>query len=96
MVAGYGASCYNPFGMRQPPKSDPVPPSREGKNTITTLMLDMADTTWRMFVPVVGLLLVGRYIDTITGTKPLLMLTGALLGSLVAWALIRRQLKRDS
>jgi hypothetical protein len=80
--------------MRQPPKSDPVPQPRDSENTIATLMLDMADTTWRMFVPIVGLLLVGRYVDTKTGTKPLLMLMGAFIGSLIAWALIRKQLKK--
>lgn len=56
----------------------------------------MADTTWRMFIPIVGLLLVGRDVDTRLGTKPLLMLVGAAIGALIAGALIRKQLKRGS
>lgn len=54
----------------------------------------MADTTWRMFVPIVGLLLAGRYVDTMTGTKPLLMLLGAVIGTGIAALLIKSQLKR--
>lgn len=56
----------------------------------------MADTTWRMFIPIVGLLLVGREVDTRLGTKPLLMLAGAAIGAAIAAVLIKRQLKRDS
>lgn len=82
--------------MRQSPKPDPVPPSDSGQNAIAVLMRDMANTTWRMFVPIVGLLLVGRYFDTKWDTKPFLMLTGALVGSAIAWALIASQLKKTS
>lgn len=63
------------------------------KSAIAPVLLDMADTTWRMFVPTIGLLLVGRHFDVQYGTKPWLMLAGAVLGSLVAAMLIRNQLK---
>lgn len=56
----------------------------------------MADATWRMFVPIVGLLLVGRYADMRLGTKPWLMLAGAFLGSVVAYLLIKRLLIKGS
>lgn len=58
------------------------------------LLLDMADTTWRMFIPTIGLLLVGRRLDVRYGTKPWLMLAGVLIGGLIAAWLVKRQLSR--
>lgn len=55
----------------------------------------LGDTTWRMFVPVVGLLLVGKMFDDMLGTKPWLLLMGAGVGSLIAAYLVRRQLRSD-
>jgi F0F1-type ATP synthase assembly protein I len=58
------------------------------------MLLDMADTTWRMFVPTIGLLLVGRHFDIQLQTKPWLMLGGVVLGAAIAAMLIRNQFKR--
>lgn len=82
--------------MRQPhaPVNQPKPP--DDSNSAVRLIIDMADTTWRMFVPIVGLLLLGRYIDNIVGTKPLLMLVGALCGAGLAAVLVKSQLTRES
>lgn len=80
--------------MRQPPKPDPVPQPDSGQNVVLVLLRDMADTTWRMFVPIVGLLLIGRFADSAWGTKPFLMLTGALIGAGIAWALVKAQLRK--
>lgn len=82
--------------MRQPPESDRGPQSESGQNAIAALLRDMADTTWRMFVPIVGLLLIGRYLDTRWDTKPFLMLAGAAIGAVIAWRLIKLQLKKGS
>lgn len=82
--------------MRQPPESDPVPRPDDTQTTVLVLLRDMADTTWRMFVPIVGLLLLGRYADTHWGTKPFLMLAGAAVGALFAGLLIKAQLKKGS
>lgn len=60
----------------------------------SSLALEMADTTWRMFMPTIGLLMVGRYLDRQFGTKPWLMLAGAVLGAMIAAMLIKRQLHR--
>ncbi len=60
------------------------------------VLSDMADTTWRVFVPTLSLLLVGRYLDVRLGTKPWLMLVGTALGAVLAWRLIVRQLSKDS
>ena len=64
--------------------------------TVLAVLTDMADTTWRVFVPTVSLLLIGRNFDVRWGTKPWLMLAGATLGALVAWRLIVRQLNQGS
>lgn len=82
--------------MRQSPKQGPVPQSDSGQNVIAVLLRDMADTTWRMFVPIVGLLLAGRYVDGRLGTKPVFMLVGAAIGACIAALLIKRQLKKDA
>ena len=82
--------------MRQPPESDPVPPSKSDQSAVAVLLRDMADTTWRMFVPIVGLLLVGRYLDVKWHTKPFLMLAGAAVGAVIAAVLIKAQLKQSS
>lgn len=60
------------------------------------LLATMADTTWRMFVPVVGTLLVGRQIDRAYQTRPLAMIIGTILGVLITAVLIKRQLNRKS
>ncbi len=60
------------------------------------LILSMMDTTWRMFVPTIGLLLVGVALDDRYGTKPWLMLLGTSLGALIAVYLVKRQLRSGS
>ena len=58
------------------------------------ILTTMADTTWRMFVPTIGLLLVGRWLDRQWNTHPWLMLVGATIGACIAALLIKRQLTR--
>jgi len=59
----------------------------------TYLILSMMDTTWRMFVPTIGLLIVGNALDERFGSRPGLMLLGVILGGLIATYLVKRQLK---
>lgn len=58
------------------------------------LIMSMMDTTWRMFVPTVGLLLVGNALDEHFGTKPWLLLAGAIAGGAIAAILIKLQLAK--
>ena len=56
----------------------------------------IADTTWRIFVPVILLLVAGLLVDAQIGTKPWIMLTGVVLGAGLAGWLVRLQYIRDS
>lgn len=59
------------------------------------MLTTIGDTTWRMFVPIVGLLLVGNAIDTHLHTAPLWLLIGVVIGSVIAGILIKRQLTKE-
>lgn len=69
----------------------PTPPD---KSTVILMLGTMVDTTWRMFVPTIGLMLVGLWIDQKFHTTPLLAFTGLVAGAALAYALVRRQIKR--
>lgn len=69
----------------------PTPPE---KSTVILLLSDIGDTTWRMFVPTVGLALIGVYLDGQWNTAPWMMLIGASLGAVIAGILIKKQLQR--
>lgn len=73
------------------PGSQGQPPS---KSAAVLLLSDIADTTWRMFVPSVGLTMLGLYIDTQMSTAPIGMIVGIIIGASISAALIYRQLKR--
>ena len=58
----------------------------------SSVMATMADTTWRMFTPSVGLTLAGVWLDAQFGTKPWLMFGGIVLGFVGAFVLVKRQI----
>lgn len=61
----------------------------------TILLLgDIADVTWRMFVPTIGLTLLGKYIDGLSHSAPLFLICGIILGASLSILLVIRQLKR--
>lgn len=57
-----------------------VPP----KSSSTVILMTLADTTWRLFVPSVGLTLVGLWLDKMWHTTPWLLFTGIIVGSVIA------------
>lgn len=67
------------------------PPS---SSTVILLMSTLADTTWRLFVPSVGMTLLGLAADSHFGTKPWLLVSGAILGCALAYLLVRSQMKK--
>lgn len=60
------------------------------------LIVTMADTTWRMFIPVIGLFLAGFWLDKQLNSSPWWMICGIIVGSVLAGLLIRQQLKRSA
>jgi hypothetical protein len=67
-------------------------PKGAAQNT-TMLLLTMADTTWRIFVPAILFTAPGIWGDLHFGTKPWLTFTGLLVGFVAAGLLVRKQLK---
>ncbi|OYX53419.1 hypothetical protein B7Y92_02970 [Candidatus Saccharibacteria bacterium 32-50-13] len=77
--------------MKSSQQSDdtPAPLSQE---TVVLLAKTMGDITWRMFVPTVGLTILGLVIDTHQSTKPWMTITGIIVGTIITILLVRRQL----
>jgi len=63
------------------------------KKSTVLLLLTIADTTWRLFVPIVGSTILGLVVDKWFGTKPWLMIIAMVPGVAIAVLLVRRQLK---
>lgn len=65
-----------------------------------SIFATIADTTWRMFVPVLAGVLGGLWLDTRIGTKPLYTFVGlgvgVVLAVLLVWAQLRKVLKGRS
>lgn len=57
-------------------------------------MLTIADTTWRLFIPLVGLTILGLLLDKQLGTKPWVMIGAMMLGAVLAFWLVRLQIKK--
>ena len=81
--------------MRAPKSNGSGTPDQPPKQNSTVLLLlgTIADTTWRMFVPIIGLLLLGVWADKSFGTLPWLMILGLVCGIAIASELVRRQLQ---
>ncbi len=57
-----------------------------------SLLMTLADTTWRMLIPSAIFVCIGIYADLHLGTKPWLTLTGVACGLGVSVILIKNQL----
>lgn len=73
-------------------KSDSTPAASD-KSTAVLLFTIAADTTWRMFVPIIGGTVLGVWGDRSYGSKPWLTIAGIIIGIIVAGYLVRQQLK---
>lgn len=69
----------------------PVPPEQ---STVVLLLGTIGDTTWRMFVPTIGLTVLGLVADKQLHTTPWIMTAGIILGASLAYVLVRRQIKK--
>lgn len=74
-----------------PQKRDATTPPN---STASVLLVDIADTSWRMFIPTIGLTILGLLVDKALHTTPWIMIVGIVLGSLAAWRLVCAQLRK--
>ncbi len=73
-------------------KGDDKPAASE-KSTAVLLFTIAADTTWRMFVPIIGGTVIGVWGDRAYDTKPWLTIAGIVVGIIIAALLVKGQLK---
>lgn len=81
--------------MQKAPRDTEKPPKPTRSQT-AILLTAMADTSWRMFVPTIGMLLLGRWIDSWLGTTPIALLIGLTLGVIASIWLVTKQIKEVS
>lgn len=58
------------------------------------MLATIGDTTWRMFVPTIGLTIAGLFLDKWLQTKPWLMIVGIICGAALSYVLVKRQLNK--
>lgn len=58
-----------------------------------TLAVQLLDVTWRVALPIVGLTLLGNWLDRHLGIRPVLTLTGFIASIFVATLLVYLQVK---
>lgn len=75
------------------PSSDEKSSSNIPPSAVNFMLLTIADTTWRMFVPTVGLMGLGYWADGQLGTWPWLFIAGVVVGFAIAGLLIMQQLR---
>lgn len=80
--------------MKVSPNHSDDTPTPPAKSTVVLLLGSIADTTWRMFVPSIGMTLLGVAADSSFNTKPWLTLLGIALGVAVTLVLVRNQFKK--
>jgi Flp pilus assembly protein TadB len=67
---------------------------RPDRGTVTTLFGTIGDTTWRMFVPTIGLTILGLIVDKWLHTRPWIMVVFMFAGAYLAYVLVMRQLQK--
>lgn len=80
--------------MSTSPDSRDDKPAPPDKSTVILLLGDIGDTTWRMFVPTIGLTVIGLLADKQLHTTPWMMIVGIIVGIFLAYKLVQRQIKK--
>ena len=81
--------------MSTAPNDKGESPKQPVQNPVILLLGIAGDTTWRMFVPVVGGAIAGIWADRSFGTKPWLTVAAISVGVTIAALLVRKQLQKD-
>jgi hypothetical protein len=80
--------------MSTSPKNSDATPTPPDRTTVILLLGTIGSTTWRMFVPIIGLTIAGVYGDNMLATKPWLTIAGITLGIIIAGFLVKDQIKK--
>lgn len=80
--------------MSTSPNDDGKMPTPPDKSTVILLLGTIGDTTWRLFVPTVGLTVLGLWADKQLDSSPWLLTLGIITGSAIAILLVRAQMKK--
>ena len=78
--------------MKSSPDSTDNVPAPPEQSTVILMLKDTGDTTWRMFVPSIGMTLLGVWLDTVFTTKPWLIIIGIIVGFAFAILLVKKQM----
>ncbi len=79
---------------QQPRGSDEPDVPKDALQSTILLLVTMADTTWRIFVPAAAFVGAGLWVDWQQGTRPWATFIGLIVGFIVAALLIRAQIKK--
>lgn len=89
----YFLLCYSIYVMSDAANnSDKTPPP--DKSTVILLFMIAADTTWRMFVPIISGTILGVWADNTVTDKPIGTIIGITIGIIIAAVLVRQQMNR--
>lgn len=80
--------------MKSSPDKSGDTPTPPEQSTVLLLLGIAVDTTWRMFVPIVGGAILGVWADNAVTPKPLATCLGIGVGIAIAALLVRQQMKR--
>lgn len=76
-----------------PPTTDGKASKADSDQAAMAILLTLADTTWRIFTPVIIMTGLGIWADLHFKTKPWITLTAVAIGFALAILLVRAQLK---
>jgi len=79
-----------PTDVKKPSSESKVPSA----NAALFVFATIADTTWRVFVPVLLGLVLGIWFDKSYDTVPFATITGTIFGLLISSGLVYRQIKQ--
>jgi Putative F0F1-ATPase subunit (ATPase_gene1). len=80
-------------GQKSSNSSEETKP-QTNSNAVLILLGDIADTTWRMFVPTILFAVIGYQLDRLWHTNMIFAIIGVMFGALIAGLLVWKQLRK--
>ncbi len=77
----------------KPNRDQPTTETPQAENQVLIVFGDIIETTWRIFLPLVGMAVCGIYADMSFNTIPWYTLSSMAVGGVIAALLVRQQLK---